>query len=65
LPLANVVEVELRAELMEEVATSAFRRNFAVFKQSCGACGKDSIAEFSCASVPLTWTNCVFPPSPL
>lgn len=52
LPLANVVEVELRAELMEEVATSAFRRNFAV-SSSCGLCGKDSIAEILCASVPL------------
>jgi FdhD protein len=50
LPLANVVEVTLRTELME--AMHAHRRQFAV-SASCGLCGKESIAEVLCTTEPL------------
>lgn len=53
LPLANVVEVVLREQLMEEVNATAFRRHFAV-SASCGLCGKDSIADVLCASEPIS-----------
>ncbi len=52
LPLANVVEVALRAELLEDVAARAFRRNFTA-SSSCGLCGKDSIADILCTNEPL------------
>lgn len=52
LPLANVVEVTLSAQLMESASETAFRRNFAV-SASCGLCGKDSIADVLCTSEPL------------
>ena len=52
LPLANVVEVILRSELMEEAAASPFQRQFVV-SASCGLCGKDSIANVLCATEPI------------
>lgn len=64
LPLANVVEVTLRAELMEDVAARTFRRNFAV-SSSCGLCGKDSIADVFCTSEPLPPDNLHIPASRL
>lgn len=56
LPLANVVEVILRAELLDDLSQHAFQRKFAV-SSSCGLCGKDSIADVFCASKPLPLDN--------
>jgi FdhD protein len=50
LPLANVVELTLRAERREGVRNAT--RHFAV-SASCGLCGKESIADVLCASEPL------------
>ena len=52
LPLPNVVEVTLRADLAEQVAARTYQRNFAV-SSSCGLCGKDSITDALCTSPPL------------
>lgn len=52
LPLPNVVEVSLRSELMEQISTKAFSRQFAV-SASCGLCGKDSIADVLCTTEPI------------
>jgi FdhD protein len=62
LPLVNVVEVIVRAELMEDIAAHAFRRNFTV-SSSCGLCGKDSIADVFCTSEPLPLDNLRIPAS--
>lgn len=52
LPLANVVEVVLREQLMAEITESAFQRHFTV-SASCGLCGKDSIANALCTAAPI------------
>lgn len=52
LPLANVVEVVLREQLMAEITESAFKRHFTV-SASCGLCGKDSIANALCTAAPI------------
>lgn len=64
LPLPNVVEVTLREELLEDVATRAFRRNFTV-SSSCGLCGKDSIADVFCTNEPLPADDLCIPASHL
>lgn len=56
LPLTNVVEVILREQLMADMAATAFQRHFAV-SASCGLCGKDSIADVLCTSLPVTDDN--------
>lgn len=60
LPLANVVDVTLRAELMRNMATGAFQRRFAV-SASCGLCGKDSIADVLCAIEPVPQDDLCIP----
>lgn len=56
LPLANVVEVTLRADLTQRALEGAARRRFTV-STSCGLCGKDSIADVLCETGPLTLDN--------
>jgi FdhD protein len=56
LPLANVLDITLRASLMTEEAESAFSRRFAV-SASCGLCGKESIADVLCTSEPVAMDN--------
>jgi FdhD protein len=58
LPLANVVDVALRASspgktgASSAIDTPAFQRHFAV-SASCGLCGKNSIADLLCNMPPL------------
>ena len=53
LPLVNVVEILLREALMSELAANAVQRHFTV-SASCGLCGKDSISDLLCTTVPIT-----------
>src|SRR5712692_2500594 len=55
LPLANVVNVQLRMDAQQEASTpkpTAFERHFAV-SASCGLCGKNSIADLMVSTPPL------------
>ena len=58
LPLANVVDISLRASTSNQptasgvAETPAFQRHFAV-SASCGLCGKNSIADLLCDVPPL------------
>src|SRR5579859_902446 len=54
LPLANVVDMALRASSADpaEASAPAFQRHFAV-SASCGLCGKNSIADLLCNVPPL------------
>jgi len=54
LPLANVVDMALRASSADPAGASApaFQRHFAV-SASCGLCGKNSIADLLCNVPPL------------
>jgi FdhD protein len=53
LPMVNVVEMVLRAGLLESAERDPFRRNFIV-SASCGFCGQDQIAGLLDATEPLT-----------
>ncbi len=55
LPLANVVNITLRSQLLQDsmrAQPAAFERHFAV-SASCGLCGKNSIADLMLSVPPL------------